>query len=59
MIPNNKDIVVYRRIAHSNAFITAYLRLLEYRAKSLLFGIRWRVDFSLTEVRNYPYVTGT
>ena len=40
MIPNNKDIVVYRRIAHSNAFITAYLRLLEYRAKSLLFGIK-------------------
>ncbi|MCH7974279.1 MAG: rhodanese-like domain-containing protein [Bacteroidetes bacterium] len=58
-IPNNKDIVVYSRIAHLSAFITAYLRLLGYRAKSLLFGIRWRVGFSLTEVQNYPYVTGT
>jgi rhodanese-related sulfurtransferase len=57
-IPNDKDIVVYSRIAHSSAFITAYLRLLGYRAKSFLFGMRWLVGFNLTEVRNYPYVTG-
>ncbi|HED07845.1 MAG TPA: hypothetical protein ENI57_07005 [Ignavibacteria bacterium] len=58
-IPNNKDIVVYSRIAHSSAFITAYLRLLGYRAKSLLFGMRWRMGFNwTTEVKNYPYVTG-
>ena len=57
-IPNNKDIVVYSRIGHSSAFITAYLNLLGYRAKSLLFGMRWLVGFNLTEVNNYSYVTG-
>ena len=57
-IPNDKDIVVYSRIAHSSAFIVAYLRLLGYNAKSLLFGMRWMVAFDSSEVKNYPYVTG-
>ena len=57
-IPKDKDIIVYSRIAHSSAFVTAYLRLLGYKAKSLLFGMRWRVSFSPTEIKNYPYVSG-
>jgi len=62
-IPNNKEIVVYSRIAHSSAFITAYLRLLGYNARSLLFGMKWRFDladgFDLSEVHNYPFITGS
>ena len=58
-IPSNKEIVVYSKIAHSSAFITAYLRLLGHNAKSLLFGMRWRFGFDISEVKNYPYVTGS
>ncbi len=57
-IPNDKDIVVYSTIAHSSAFVTAYLRLLGYRAKSLLYGMKWLNGFDINEVKNYPYVTG-
>ncbi len=61
-IPNNKDIVVYSRSGHSSAFVTAYLRLLGYNARSLQFGMSWRTDladgFTISEIKNYPYVTG-
>jgi len=41
-IPSDKNVVVYTQYGQSSAFIVAYLRLLGYKAKSLLFGARWR-----------------
>lgn len=58
-IPSNKDIVVYSRIGHSSAFITAYLRVLGYNARSLLFGMKWLFGFDQSQVKNYPYITGS
>ena len=37
-LPNDKAVVVYCYTGQTSAFLTAYLRLLGYDAKSLLFG---------------------
>lgn len=37
-IPTNKEIVVYCGTGHNSAFVTAYLRLFGYNAKTLRFG---------------------
>ena len=57
-IPSSKDIVVYSKYGHSSAFVVAYLRLLGYNAKSLLFGANWRENLPQSELQDYPYVTG-
>jgi len=38
-LPTNKPVVVYCYTGQTSAFLTAYLRLLGYDAKSLLFGV--------------------
>jgi rhodanese-related sulfurtransferase len=57
-IPSSKDIVVYSKYGHSSAFVVAYLRLLGYNAKSLLFGAGWRESLPGAYLQNYPYDTG-
>lgn len=37
-IPANKEVVVYCGTGHNSAFVTAYLRLFGYNAKTLRFG---------------------
>jgi rhodanese-related sulfurtransferase len=53
-IPSNKKVVMYSKSGHQSAFATAYLRLLGYNARSLLFGATWLSPFPGS--MNYPYV---
>lgn len=65
-LPTDKTIVVYCYTGQTSAFLTAYLRLLGYDAKSLLFGTNGMiyndmVDQSLTtfnddQIMGYDYV---
>lgn len=57
-IPSAKNVVVYSKYGHSSAFVVAYLRLLGYSAKSLLYGASWRESLPANGSYNYPYVTG-
>ena len=70
-IPSNKEIDLYSYSGHISAFITAYLRILGYNAKSILFGGNNLVYtamlstpglpqyvFQISDINNYPYVTG-
>lgn len=41
-IPNNQQIVIYSENGILSAYATAYLRLLGYNARSVLFGAYWR-----------------
>lgn len=56
-IPSAKNVVVYSKYGHSSAFFVAYLRLLGYNARSMLFGASWREPFP-PDLNNYPYVKG-
>jgi rhodanese-related sulfurtransferase len=52
-LPTDKTIVVYCYTGQGSAFLSAYLRVLGYDAKSLLFGINgmatdWAADNSIT-----------
>jgi rhodanese-related sulfurtransferase len=38
-LPTNKPVIVYCYTGQTSAFLTAYLRLLGYNAKSLLYGV--------------------
>ena len=72
LLPNEKKIVVYSYSGQLSAFVTAYLRLLGYDAKSLLYGANmlfytFMIDklaayypfvFLTSDIRNYPYVSG-
>lgn len=53
-IPSNKQVVVYSLDGHQSAFATAYLKLLGYNVKSVLFGATWLSPFPGS--MNYPYV---
>ena len=58
-IPNNKKVVLYSLYGMQSAFATAYLRLLGYNARSLLYGATWLHDiggYSVPPSMNYPYV---
>ena len=71
LLPNEKRIVVYSYSGQLSAFVVAYLRLLGYDAKSLLYGGNilfhtFMVDkiaayfpfvFLTSNIRNYPYVS--
>lgn len=67
-LPVDKPIVVYCYTGQTSAFLTAYLRLLGYDAKSLLFGTNGMIydimkDMSMTiwsdtQVMGYDYVEG-
>ncbi len=69
-IPNNKEVVVYCGTGHSSSFVTAYLRLFGYNAKTLVYGnnsfmhdkmiadkttLSW-LPFTDEEIENYPTV---
>lgn len=69
-IPANKEVVVYCGTGHNSAFVTAYLRLFGYNAKTLRFGnngfmhnkmvaekdkLTW-LPFTEAEVMDYPVV---
>ena len=68
-IPREKEIVVYCETGHNSGFVTAYLRLFGYNARTLWYGnnsfmydkmvaekgaLSW-LPFSDTEIENYPY----
>jgi rhodanese-related sulfurtransferase len=53
-IPNNKKVILYSLNGQQSAFATAYLRLLGYNARSLLYGATWLNPFPGS--MNYPYV---
>jgi len=65
-LPTNKTIVVYCYTGQTSAFLAAYLRLLGYDAKSLLFGANGMIydlmvaanmtTFKDTEIKVYDYV---
>jgi rhodanese-related sulfurtransferase len=69
-LPTDKTIVVYCYTGQTSAFLVAYLRLLGYDAKSLLFGGNGMIyDVMVaagmpsvfnaeTEIKGYEYVTG-
>jgi rhodanese-related sulfurtransferase len=67
-LPTTIPVVVYCYTGQTSAFITAYLRLLGYDAKSLLWGAngmiydvmvtRSMATFKAAEIMGYPYVTG-
>ncbi len=69
-IPSNKEVVVYCGTGHNSGFVTAYLRLFGYDAKTLLYGnnafmhdkmiqdkntLSW-LPFSESEIGDYPTV---
>lgn len=63
-LPTDKTIVVYCWTGQTSAFLTSYLRLLGYDAKSLLFGANGMIyneleahKFSDAVVMDYDYVT--
>ena len=72
-LPPDKKIVIYSVSGQLSAFVVAYLRILGYDAKSLLYGAnnytysRLVYDkdffspyvFLTSDIRNYPYVTGS
>ena len=70
-LPNNRTIVIYSTDGQLSAFAAAYLRVLGYNAKSILFGANtmfyYRLfgdanlineAFSQSKIRDYSYVTG-
>lgn len=70
-LPNSDEIFMYDYNGHQSATMTAYLRVLGYDVRMLLFGANQlfysrMVDdpelngliFTSQKIRNYPYVTG-
>lgn len=67
-IPTDKTVVVYCYTGQTSAYLTAYLRILGYDAKSLLFGANGMIYnmmsaggltiFSDAQIMGYDYVTG-
>jgi rhodanese-related sulfurtransferase len=70
IIPSDSSIAIYSATGQESAFYTAYLRLLGYNARSILFGVN-NIDYNMllraTElipfafntsyIMNYPYVS--
>jgi rhodanese-related sulfurtransferase len=69
-IPADKEVVVYCGTGHNSGFVTAYLNLFGYKARTLDFGnnsfmydkmkkekesLSW-VTFSVGDIHNYPVV---
>lgn len=69
-IPTNREVAVYCGTGHNSGFVTAYLRLFGYNAKTILYGnnafmhskmlkdktlLSW-LPFTESEIENYPYV---
>jgi len=63
-LPTDKTIVVYCWTGQTSAFLTSYLRILGYNAKSLLFGANGMIydeleahKWSDSQIMDYDYVT--
>ncbi len=66
-LPTNKPVVVYCYTGQTSAFLTAYLRIIGYDAKSLLYGANGMIyddlvalsmtAWSANEIKDYEYVT--
>jgi len=73
LLPDNKKIVVYSYSGQMSAFVVAYLRVLGYDARSLLYGgnmlfysfMTAKIDaftpfvFLASDIKNYQYITGS
>lgn len=70
-LPPDTPIVIYSEDGQRSAYLTAYLRLLGYDARSMIFGINYfiyqdmltepqlrRYAFTSLNVNNFPYITG-
>jgi rhodanese-related sulfurtransferase len=64
-LPTNQTIVVYCYTGQTSAYVTAYLKVLGYDAKSLKFGANNMIydempggKFAQNAIMNYEYVTG-
>jgi rhodanese-related sulfurtransferase len=68
-LPTNKTIVVYCYTGQTSSHLVAYLRLLGYDAKTLMYGTNGMIYdnmvatggmaiFKSTEIMGYDYVTG-
>ena len=64
-LPTDKPVVVYCYTGQTSAYVTSYLRVLGYDAKSLLYGANNMIydsmpasKFSEAAIMNYEYVTG-
>lgn len=70
-VPGDKKIIIYSGDGQLSACIVAYLRALGYDAKTLLFGANQlfygrltgmraleEYVFSVSDIMNYPYITG-
>lgn len=68
-IPTDRKVAVYCGTGHNSGFVTAYLRLFGYQAKTVMYGnnafmhskmvqdrklLSW-LPFSESEIENYPY----
>ena len=68
-IPTDREVAVYCGTGHNSGFVTAYLRLFGYNAKTVMYGnnafmhskmvqdrklLSW-LPFSESEIENYPY----
>ncbi|MBL7961442.1 rhodanese-like domain-containing protein [bacterium] len=64
-LPLDKPVVVYCYSGQTSGFIAAYLRILGYDAKTLLWGVNGMnydampgTKWTAAEIKQYPYVTG-
>jgi rhodanese-related sulfurtransferase len=71
-VPSDSSVAVYSATGQESAFYTAYLRLLGYDARSILFGVN-NIDYNMlfraselipfafktSYIMNFPYITGT
>ncbi|MEE4261003.1 MAG: rhodanese-like domain-containing protein, partial [Bacteroidales bacterium] len=64
-LPTDKTVVVYCWTGQTSAFMAAYLRVLGYNAKSLLFGANGMIydeleghKWSDSEIKEYDYIPG-
>jgi len=62
-LPTDKTVVVYCWTGQTSAFLTAYLRILGYNAKSLVFGANGMIyndlqghKWSEGEINDFDYV---
>ncbi|MDP3443032.1 MAG: rhodanese-like domain-containing protein, partial [Ignavibacteria bacterium] len=69
-IPTDKEVAIYCGTGHNSAFVSAYLRLFGYNAKTILYGnnafmhskmlkdkalLSW-LPYTEAEIENYAYV---
>lgn len=65
-LPIDKEIIIYSNKGYQSTFLTAYLKMLGYNAKTVKYGansfmnsklIEFGGDFNSSFIKNYPYQT--